>query len=114
VLIAFCQVHDKNHVQEMGTVAIHLSKWQVEGIDPQMGDEKKLRSLWELLQKRPGLKLTLQKRRREIRAIGREIVCMGQGGEKKKPLPKLKTGRNDPCPCGSGKKYKKCCLDKKL
>lgn len=22
----------------------------------------------------------------------------------------IKTGRNDPCPCGSGKKYKKCCL----
>lgn len=22
-----------------------------------------------------------------------------------------KTGRNDPCPCGSGKKYKKCCKD---
>ncbi|MGC9519216.1 MAG: SEC-C metal-binding domain-containing protein [Desulfuromonadaceae bacterium] len=22
------------------------------------------------------------------------------------------TGRNEPCPCGSGKKYKKCCLDK--
>ena len=24
----------------------------------------------------------------------------------------LKTGRNDPCPCGSGQKYKKCCLNK--
>jgi hypothetical protein len=23
-----------------------------------------------------------------------------------------KTGRNDPCPCGSGKKYKQCCLSK--
>ena len=23
---------------------------------------------------------------------------------------KNKTGRNEPCPCGSGKKYKKCCL----
>lgn len=23
-----------------------------------------------------------------------------------------KTGRNEPCPCGSGKKYKKCCLEK--
>lgn len=23
-----------------------------------------------------------------------------------------KVGRNDPCPCGSGKKYKKCCLNK--
>jgi uncharacterized protein len=26
--------------------------------------------------------------------------------------PTLKPGRNDPCPCGSGKKYKKCCLGK--
>jgi len=22
----------------------------------------------------------------------------------------LRVGRNEPCPCGSGKKYKKCCL----
>lgn len=28
------------------------------------------------------------------------------------PLISDKTGRNDPCPCGSGKKYKKCCMDK--
>lgn len=26
-----------------------------------------------------------------------------------RPLPKI--GRNDPCPCGSGKKYKKCCAE---
>jgi len=25
---------------------------------------------------------------------------------------KKKIGRNEPCPCGSGKKYKKCCIDK--
>jgi uncharacterized protein len=25
-----------------------------------------------------------------------------------------RTGRNDPCPCGSGRKYKKCCLGKSL
>lgn len=23
--------------------------------------------------------------------------------------PETKVGRNDPCPCGSGKKHKKCC-----
>lgn len=28
---------------------------------------------------------------------------------KKMPIKKQKIGRNDPCPCGSGKKYKKCC-----
>jgi methionyl aminopeptidase len=26
----------------------------------------------------------------------------------------MKVGRNDPCPCGSGLKYKKCCLSKKI
>tara|TARA_R110002074_G_scaffold35966_1_gene97929 strand:- start:315 stop:1538 length:1224 start_codon:yes stop_codon:yes gene_type:complete len=26
-------------------------------------------------------------------------------------ISKMKTGRNQPCPCGSGKKFKKCCLD---
>lgn len=26
------------------------------------------------------------------------------------PRSEIKVGRNDPCPCGSGKKYKKCCL----
>ena len=25
-----------------------------------------------------------------------------------------KVGRNDPCPCGSGKKYKNCCIDKPI
>jgi hypothetical protein len=27
-------------------------------------------------------------------------------------MTSAKTGRNDPCPCGSGKKYKKCCARK--
>ncbi|MBM6927318.1 preprotein translocase subunit SecA [Pseudoflavonifractor phocaeensis] len=34
----------------------------------------------------------------------------GDGTVKKQPIKKgQKVGRNDPCPCGSGKKYKKCC-----
>lgn len=28
---------------------------------------------------------------------------------KAQPVKTNKVGRNDPCPCGSGKKYKKCC-----
>lgn len=31
---------------------------------------------------------------------------------KKEVVEKRVIGRNDPCPCGSGKKYKKCCLNK--
>jgi len=44
----------------------------------------------------------------------REAEAAKVGGEdtKKQPIVKKaseKVGRNDPCPCGSGKKYKKCC-----
>ena len=44
----------------------------------------------------------------------REAEAAKVGGEdtKKQPVVKKaadKVGRNDPCPCGSGKKYKKCC-----
>ncbi|MDQ6843211.1 MAG: SEC-C metal-binding domain-containing protein, partial [Bacteroidota bacterium] len=28
------------------------------------------------------------------------------------PAVSTKIGRNYPCPCGSGKKYKKCCMNK--
>jgi preprotein translocase subunit SecA len=33
----------------------------------------------------------------------------GQSAPKKPVVNKEKVGRNDPCPCGSGKKFKKCC-----
>jgi len=38
----------------------------------------------------------------------------GEEPQKRKPVKRSfkKVGRNDPCPCGSGKKYKKCCWDK--
>ena len=39
------------------------------------------------------------------------VLSRGQGeGAKRKPVVGgQKVGRNEPCPCGSGKKYKKCC-----
>ena len=42
-----------------------------------------------------------------------KVTGESAGGDqtvKKQPVKKVKKpGRNDPCPCGSGKKYKKCC-----
>ncbi len=46
-----------------------------------------------------------------------KVTFEGGGGKtvKRRPVTKkAKVGRNDPCPCGSGKKYKNCCLDKDL
>ena len=33
----------------------------------------------------------------------------GDGTDRAQPHRSKKIGRNDPCPCGSGKKYKNCC-----
>jgi hypothetical protein len=42
---------------------------------------------------------------------GGAAVARAGGGRAEARLPSgEKVGRNDPCPCGSGKKYKKCCL----
>jgi hypothetical protein len=41
-------------------------------------------------------------------------TAVSKGHHKPTPVRAEKVGRNDPCPCGSGKKYKKCCLPKAL
>jgi uncharacterized protein YecA (UPF0149 family) len=55
----------------------------------------------------------------ERRRENKERIKAGLPGEDEEPLPppvetirrddNKETGRNDPCPCGSGKKFKKCC-----
>jgi preprotein translocase subunit SecA len=51
---------------------------------------------------------------RQEKSIYETAMTASHGGEgdRRKPVVKSeqqKVGRNDPCPCGSGKKYKKCC-----
>ncbi len=43
------------------------------------------------------------------REDGRWVYTTGQINPKEAPREVVKIGRNAPCPCGSGKKYKKCC-----
>ncbi len=48
--------------------------------------------------------------------VAKEVQAVGSGDSivKKAPVRKAekKVGPNDPCPCGSGKKYKKCCMQR--
>lgn len=46
-------------------------------------------------------KLEEEARKLERHKSGKAVVNI--------PIKMIKIGRNDPCPCGSGKKYKKCC-----
>ena len=48
----------------------------------------------------------LHERSRFVKEDGRWLYV---DGEILPPVSEVKVGRNDPCPCGSGKKFKKCC-----
>ncbi|PYZ92703.1 hypothetical protein CR194_13685 [Salipaludibacillus keqinensis] len=44
----------------------------------------------------------------EIKAAVERLYRAGEQSQTRRK--QVKVGRNDPCPCGSGKKYKKCCM----
>ena len=59
--------------------------------------EARLDALWDAFCRRhPGHLERLARRHAEMKAAGRWLITR-------------KVGRNEPCPCGSGQKYKKCC-----
>jgi len=70
------------------------------------------------------IKMGLRERRetkRELKEIQKQFQIMSDSmwnlSDDEDEIPPFvrdepKIGRNDPCPCGSGKKYKKCCLNK--
>ena len=69
--------------------------------------EETIRRLF-LVQLRTNQEVKREKVAKETSAIGTADTVM-----KKQPVRKdKKAGPNDPCPCGSGKKYKKCCMQK--
>ena len=61
------------------------------------------------------LMLTVQIRSEEEpkrEQVAKPIATSSDGTDVRRPIRKTaaqKVGRNDPCSCGSGKKYKKCC-----
>ena len=51
----------------------------------------------------------------ERKRVAKELSAVGSADSVQKKTPvrsTKKAGPNDPCPCGSGKKYKKCCMQK--
>ena len=66
---------------------------------------------WVQLSSREGdLEDEIERIEDQQQAKGRKISFNMAPDELNRPAKSVKTaGRNDPCPCGSGKKYKKCC-----
>ena len=50
-----------------------------------------------------------RRKRRQQMMLDQQAAASGGTGNSQVKRDSAKVGRNDPCPCGSGKKYKKCC-----
>ncbi len=69
---------------------------------------------FESAQPASSLKPSLKNIKNVIASGPSDVVYSNSGSDsqkssKREPIHVEKIGRNDPCPCGSGKKYKKCC-----
>ena len=88
----------KNPVDVYKEESLHMFEEMIDAIQ-----EETIRRIYSFRLK------TQEEIKRERVATG---ITEGFGGDKtvkKQPRKVQKIGRNDPCPCGSGKKYKQCC-----
>ncbi|HHB77055.1 MAG TPA: zinc chelation protein SecC [Desulfobulbus sp.] len=75
------------------------------------GDEQEGMVEFRAMYEKDGRPGCLHEKSRFVREAGRWYYFDGEIIESGL-LPQAKVGRNAPCPCGSGRKYKKCCLNR--
>jgi hypothetical protein len=89
-----------------GPVGIHILEMSAERGAP----ESLIKKLWELFERRHDAGLLLRRREAQCKMVGETLWELVPKPVRATPQP----GRNDPCPCGSGRKFKKCCLNKNI
>jgi preprotein translocase subunit SecA len=73
-------------------------------------EEESEPSLVSVAAQKSVIDLTRNIERKKQKELDQLQFVGGESSTSKQPvLAQNKAGRNDPCPCGSGKKYKKCC-----
>ena len=100
VVVQFCQLEVEGESQAVGEIEIDPSGTFALESEPKC--EAILDRLWATFRKRhPAYPAYFAQRNADMKCIGK----------KREAFHRPKIGRNEPCPCGSGKKYKKCCAD---
>lgn len=94
--------HEKSICSICGSLYNHNAKRYVIAGDPD--NEEVIEARENFLKEHPGAIIIAEEVALKQRTKGFKTK---PSEEYEKPK---KVGRNDPCPCGSGKKYKKCCL----
>jgi SEC-C motif len=88
--------------------AVRVDKLGVATVEPEHEKHRqRLEQLWAGFQRRhPRYRERFARRSTVMQGFAGRIVAAPRAGIERRTA---KIGRNDPCPCASGKKYKKCC-----
>jgi hypothetical protein len=89
-----------------GAVGIRIIEMSAECGSP----EDLIKELWKLFERRHDAGSLLRRREAQCKMVGETL--WEPASEPVRVTPQ--SGRNDPCPCGSGRKFKKCCLNKNI
>ncbi len=110
VRLVFFDINRKKS-KDLGNVLLDMKKFRYDDMHSNTGETKVLETLKNEFMNIPDIKNRLLQRQKEMKKIGKELVKIKNknGVLKSSPVVGPKVGRNDPCPCGSGKKFKKCC-----
>jgi hypothetical protein len=98
----------------VGSVVLHLGagerRARVVEKAPEGGAPANLiGELWALFRRRHDVGAYLRRRDARVRSLDLDALRPPAAAPGR---PAARPGRNDPCPCGSGRKFKKCCLGK--
>jgi preprotein translocase subunit SecA len=116
ITLRVIDIHWMDHINTMSHLREGIYLRSYAQVDPLQAYTKEGYQLFDEMTYTIDRETTIYLLRAEIRQnIERKQVAKGEAVEdstkekKKTPKRTKKIGRNDPCPCGSGKKYKNCC-----
>ena len=107
--IDFAELLEKKRAMSIGCVRVRLPDTQVIELT---GPRTQLERLWSAFRARhPNAGDRLVARKRCLAEIAR---LRAPSRVAQPSVPTQRVGRNDPCPCGSGLKYKRCCASQRV
>lgn len=112
--VTICFIPVKNGVlppEYPPTIVMNYKTRVIDEIDKASGTKEAVLETWGRFQEKyPTLLKMFSKRHKDLNRLY-ENFRESQASQSRQ-VSSSKIGRNDPCPCGSGKKYKKCCSAK--
>jgi hypothetical protein len=120
LLVFLCRGQEAVRQVFMAKVRVGASPPRPVSMDVYEGSEREARRIYQaFVDAHPGAARLVKVRDREVKQVGRRMLDEDPSLRLDRSAPKEgrsvregsvpKVGRNAPCPCGSGKKYKKCC-----